>query len=399
MRFRDLIRLAFGSLRAHRLRTSLSMLGIGIGVSAVILLTSIGEGVHAFVLAEFSQFGTNLISVTPGRVRTHGASVGVFGSTRPLTLDDAEALQRVPYVTVSDPAVSGNAEVKAAGRSRRTTVSGVGPDFAQALHMRVAVGRFLPHDDAASPRAFAVLGAKLRRELFATANPLGSRIQVGRDRFRVIGVMAPKGEVLGFDMDDIVYVPTARAMELFNRDGLMEIHVVYRPDAPLAQVVAGIRRVLIARHGDEDFTVTPQQQMLTTLSRVLNVLTFAVAALGAISLVVGAIGILTIMIIAVTERTGEIGLLLALGARQRQILALFLGEAVLLAALGGAAGWVAGAGLARLLHAVLPALPVQTPWLYAVTAEAVAVAIGVLAGVAPARRAARLDPVAALRAE
>lgn len=399
MHFADLARLALGSLRAHGLRTALSMLGIAIGVTAVILLTSIGAGIHAFVLSEFTQFGTNLISVTPGRVRAHGGSVGVFGSTRPLTLEDAEALERVPYVSISDPSLSGNAEVKAAGRSRRTTVSGVGPDFQDTLRLHVAVGQFLPHDDPASARAFAVLGAKLRRELYGSANPLGSRIQVGRDRFRVIGVMAPKGEVLGFDLDDIVYIPAARAMELFNRDGLMEIHVVYQPDAPLDQVVAGIRRVLLVRHGDEDFTITPQQQMLETLSSVLNVLTFAVAALGGISLVVGGIGILTIMIIAVNERTGEIGLLLALGARQRQILTLFLAEAVLLAAVGGVAGWIIGAGVARGLHALVPALPVQTPWSYAVWAEIVAIVIGVLAGVAPARRAARLDPVAALRAE
>ena len=399
MRLADLARLAFGSLLAHRLRTGLSMLGIAIGVTAVILLTSIGEGVHAFVVSEFSQFGTNLIAITPGRVRAHGGSVGVFGSTRPLTLEDADALRHVRYVATVNPAVNGNAEVKAAGRSRRTTVSGVGPDFRETLRMQLATGQFLPHDDASSARAFAVLGAKLRRELYGSTDPLGSRIQVGRDRFRVIGVMAPKGEVLGFDMDDIVYIPAGRAMELFNRDGLMEIDVVYQTQAPLDEVVAGLRRVLLARHGDEDFTITPQQQMLATLNSVLSVLTFAVAALGGISLVVGGIGILTIMIIAVSERTGEIGLLLALGARQRQILALFLGEAVLLAAAGGVAGWVAGAAIARTLHALLPALPVQTPWSYALWAELVAVAIGVLAGVAPARRAARLDPVTALRAE
>jgi putative ABC transport system permease protein len=399
MEARDFIRLSLGSLIAHRLRSVLTALGIAVGIAAVILLTSIGEGIHAFVLSEFTQFGTNLIGVTPGRATTHGGSVGMFGSVLPLTLDDAEALERAPYVQVTDPSVSGNAEVKAGGKSRRTTVSGVGPDFTRSLRMQVALGTFLPHDDPRAARAFVVLGAKVRRELFGDANPLGSRIQVGGDRFRVIGVMEPKGEVLGFDMDDIVYIPAARALELFNREGLMEIHVVYDPAAPVAEVVAGIKRILIARHRTEDFTVTAQQQMLDTLSSVLNVLTFAVGALGGISLVVGGVGILTIMTISVSERTNEIGLLIALGARQGQILALFLGEAILLAALGGFAGLMMGAALARALHAVLPALPVHTPWSYALLAEVIAMAIGLLAGVLPARRAARLDPVEALRAE
>lgn len=399
MLLKDLMRLTAGALAAHRLRTLLTVLGIAVGVAAVILLTSIGEGLHRFVLAEFSQFGTNLIGINPGRALTHGTSVGIFGSVRPLTLEDAEALRRVPAVRMSVPMVQGNAEVKGNGRSRRSTVYGVGPDLPAAFHMEVAVGRFLPRDEPRAARAFVVLGAKVRRELFGTANPLGRRILVGGGRYRVVGVMAAKGTVLGIDLDDAVYIPAARAQELFNRDGLLEIDVVYDPGADPDRVVAGIRRVLKARHGREDFTVTPQQQMLDVLGSVLGVLTFAVGAIGGISLAVGGVGILTIMTIAVSERTGEIGLLRALGAPRRQVLLLFLGEAILLAALGGVAGLALGIGLAHLLHAVFAALPVHTPWAYAALAEAVAVAIGLAAGVLPARRAAGLDPVAALRAE
>jgi len=318
---------------------------------------------------------------------------------RPLSLDDAQALRQVPQVIASDPMVQGNAEVEALGRGRRVTVYGVGPAFSQALNIKVAVGSFLPPDDLRAPRAFAVLGAKARDELFGAANPLGALIRVGGQRYRVIGVMASKGQVLGFDLDDTVFIPAARGLELFNREGLMEIHVAHDPEANPEHVEAAIRRLLAARHGSEDFTVTPQKQQLAVLDSILGVLTFAVAALGSISLVVGGVGILTLMTISVSERTGEIGLLNALGARHHQIMALFLAEAAALAALGGAAGLALGLGLAQLLHVALPALPVRLAWDYILAAEVVAVGIGLAAGVAPARKAARLDPVEALRAE
>ena len=399
MRLPDLLRLSLGALTHHPGRSLLSALGIGVGVAAVILLTALGEGLHQFVLGEFTQFGTNLIGVSPGKTKTHGGSVGMFGSVRPLSLDDAQALRQVPQVIASDPMVQGNAEVEALGRGRRVTVYGVGPAFSQALNIKVAVGSFLPPDDLRAPRAFAVLGAKARDELFGAANPLGALIRVGGQRYRVIGVMASKGQVLGFDLDDTVFIPAARGLELFNREGLMEIHVAHDPEANPEHVEAAIRRLLAARHGSEDFTVTPQKQQLAVLDSILGVLTFAVAALGSISLVVGGVGILTLMTISVSERTGEIGLLNALGARHHQIMALFLAEAAALAALGGAAGLALGLGLAQLLHFALPALPVRLAWDYILAAEVVAVGIGLAAGVAPARKAARLDPVEALRAE
>jgi len=399
MRTADFVRITLGSLVSHRLRSLLTALGIAIGVAAVMLLTAIGEGLHRFVIAEFTQFGTNLISVTPGRITTHGASLGAVNTVRPLSIEDALALRRAPYVQVTDPAVQGNAEIEHAGKSRRVTLYGVGPDFVRALSMQVGSGEFLPHDDPRSARAFAVLGSKTARELFGDESPLGARIRIGGERYRVVGVMASKGQVLGFDLDDTVFIPVARALDMFNRESLMEIHVLYEPTAPLAEVEAGLKRILIARHGAEDFTVTPQQKMLEVFGTVLNAITFAVAAIGAISLVVGAVGILTILTIAVAERTGEIGLLRAVGATRRSILAIFLGEAALLAAIGGAAGLGLGWGIAGLLKLAFPALPVHTPWLYALAAEAMAIIVGLVAGVLPAYRAARLDPIEALRSE
>ncbi|MGD8429105.1 MAG: ABC transporter permease [Ectothiorhodospiraceae bacterium] len=395
----DVIRLTLRSVTAQRLRSGLTALGIAVGIAAVVLLTSIGEGVNRFVLSEFSQFGTTVIGVTPGRTTTHGGSVGVFGIVRPLTLDDALALRHLPYVEATQGLLQGNAEVESQERSRRTTVLGVGPDMPEIFSFDVAQGRFLPADNPTAPRPFAVLGDKVYRELFHGGSALGARIRIAGQRYRVLGVMEPKGQILGFDMDDTVYIPTARALELFNREGVMEIDVLYREGAPVERITGAIRKRLEARHGRLDFTITTQEQMLASLDSVLNVLTFAVGALGGISLFVGAVGILTIMTISVRERTAEIGLLRALGAKRRQILSLFLGEAVVLAGLGGTAGLVLGVGLAAVLHWAVPALPVHTPWQYAVAALLVATLIGLVAGVGPAHRAAAMDPVDALRAE
>ncbi len=395
----DLIRLTTSSFLAYRLRSFLTGLGIAIGITAVILLTSIGEGLHQFVLSEFSQFGTNIITVQPGKAQTQGTSVGVFGSVRQLTLDDAQALRHLPYVESVNPGLMGNAELRADGRTRRVTVFGEGREFASAFTMRVQSGGFWTDEDNEQARAQAVVGDKVRRELFPDKNPLGEYLRIGGQRYRVIGVMAPKGQILGLDMDDAVFVPAARAMELFNRSGLMEINVSYRPGVDADTVIKLITERMTARHGRDDFTVISQEQALEVLGSVLEVITFAVAALGGISLLVGAVGILTIMTMAVSERTAEIGLLRALGARKQQVLVLFLGEAILLSALGGLFGLLLGSGIAQGLHALFPALPVHTPWLYVVLAEVSAIVIGLAAGVAPALRAARLDPVEALHAE
>jgi putative ABC transport system permease protein len=395
----DFVKLTGTSLLAHKLRSFLTMLGISVGIAAVVLLTSIGEGVHKFVLSEFTQFGTTLVAINPGKTTTMGMSMGVFGTERPLSIEDAEALKRLSFAKSVVGFVQGNAEVEGNNRARRTMVFGTGHDFPEAFTMPVGAGRFLPEDDPIAPRAFAVLGYKVKQELFGNKNPLGERIRIGGNRYRIIGVMESKGQVLGFDLDDTVYIPLARGLELFNRDGLVEIDVMYREGTKVETVVEGIKRVLTARHGREDFTITTQQQMLDVMGDILNVLTFAVGAIGGISLVVGGIGIITIMTISVTERTTEIGLIRALGARQSQILYLFLGEAVVLSAIGGVAGLILGIGLAQFLNLVIPALPVHTPWTFVILAESIAIIIGLSAGVIPAQHAARLDPVEALRAE
>jgi putative ABC transport system permease protein len=396
----DAMHLALRAVTAQRLRSFLTLLGIAVGIASVILLTSIGEGIHRFVLAEFTQFGTNIASISPGKVKTSGpAPTGIPSSVRPLSLDDARALANLPHVTGMTATVWGNTEVGANGRVRRTTVNGVGADMARVYNIKVKTGQFLPADSLENARALVVLGSKLKSELFGSANPLGARVRVGNLQFRVIGVMEAKGQFLGVDLDDAAYIPTARALELYNRDGMMKIDLAYEEGVSATRVVAAVKSALVARHGREDFTITTQEDMLRTLSNILDILTMAVGALGSISLLVGGVGIVTIMTIAVSERTGEIGLMVALGAPRQTILALFLGEAVTLSAIGGVMGLALGFGLAQLIHLAVPALPVHTPMSFVLLAESIAVLIGLLAGVLPARSAARLDPVEALRAE
>lgn len=396
----DLIRLAAGALASHRLRSALSLLGIAIGIASVILLTSVGEGARRYILSQFSQFGTNILAIHPGKSKTAGIPGVLGGTTHHLTIDDAEALARIPGVERVVPAAFGIARVEGGERARNVGITGVTPDIAEVWKFRTRIGSFWPAGDPRRGAFLAVLGPKLARELFDDQNPLGRFVRIGGTRFRVVGVMEAKGQMLGFDLDDTVYVPVASTLRLFNMPELSEIDVSFASADLTDRVAADVRRVLTDRHGGtEDFTLTTQAAMLDVLGNVMQTVTAAVGAIAGISLLVGAIGILTMMWIAVGERTSEIGLVRALGASRGQVATVFLAEAAGLAALGGIAGVATGLGLAAALRLVVPGMPVETPAAFVVAALVTSLATGIVSGVLPARRAAGLNPIEALRSE
>jgi putative ABC transport system permease protein len=399
MNTRDLLRLAWGSVAAHRLRSRLTVLGIVIGIASVILLTSLGEGTRRAILSDFTQFGTNIMAINKGRRRTSGMP-GLGATIRKLTIEDAEALRRVRGVEKVLMGAYGSARVEFGERGRDVLVAGVTPEMPEMFRFPVRQGRFLPPGDPRRGTPLAVLGPRVKRELFGESNALGERVRIGGRRFVVIGVMEPKGQFLGLDMDDRVYIPVASAETLFHQDELSEIHILFSGQVPLERIKAGVRRVLMDRHdGEEDFTVTTQTEMLAVLDRILSAVTAAVTGIAAVSLLVGAIGILTMMWISVGERTSEIGLAKAIGAGSGQILRLFLAEAAILSLAGGGLGVAIGMGLGRTIRMLWPAFPFHTQPVFVGLALAVSLAVGLSSGVLPARRAAAMDPLEALRHE
>ncbi|MGB5832875.1 MAG: ABC transporter permease [Thiohalocapsa sp.] len=399
MTLRDFLFLSLNAVSAQPMRTFLTSLGIAVGIAAVVLLTAIGEGIRLFVLSEFTEFGTNVISITPGKTLTRGTAGGANASVRPLTLEDAHAVTRLAGVRAVVPIIRGSAQVKLGNRSRNSTIAGVGPDLPALWRVSVGKGRFLPAGNFESARPFVVLGRHLAQELFNDRNPLGQVVRVAGEPYRVIGVMASKGEMLGVDVDDTAFIPTGGAMAMFNRDGLMEIGVLFGTRVDEQKLGQRLRALLTKRHGNDDFTVATQDEMLNRLGSVLAIVTITIAGLGGISLVVGGVGIMTIMTISVSERTAEIGLMRAIGSKRRHILLLFLIEAIVLAGLGGTAGLLIGIGGAWALGLAIPYLPINISVSYAGAAVGLSVLIGLVAGVAPARNAAGMNPVEALRSE
>lgn len=394
----DLLRFVVGALRGYSVRTALMLLAMAIGVAAVVILTSLGEGARRFVVNEFTSLGTHLVIVLPGRSETTGGAPPLISETpRDLTIDDALALERQRAVRRIAPIAVGSVAVSWGGRDRESIIVGSTRAFLDIRRLTMAQGRFLPEGDPQRASPVCVLGAKVRNELFGAHKALGEWVRIGDRRFRVIGVLATEGRSIGIDIEEVVVIPVASALALLNTNSLFRILVEARTREDVPQVRKGIADIIRARHeGEDDVTVITQDAVLATFDRILRALTLTVAGIAAISLAVAGILIMNVMLVAVAQRTTEIGLLKALGASARSIQRMFVAEATILSLLGALLGFSIGEAGSWLVGRLYPVLPVGTPWWAVVAALAVALVTGVVFSLLPARRAARLDPVQAL---
>jgi putative ABC transport system permease protein len=398
MSIEDRLRFAFTALRGARMRTALMLLAMAIGVAAVVLLTALGEGARHYVVGQFSSLGTHLVIVFPGRNETTGNAPPMLNETpRDLTLDDALSLQRIHTIRHIAPVNIGSADIAYRNRDREAVIMGTTAAMQTIRSLKLTQGQFLPPMDTQRAVPLVVIGEVIRQELFGHQRALGEWVRIGDRRFRVIGVMSASGVSLGVDTDELVVIPVASAQQLFNTSNLFRIIIEARGRSTVEAAKTAVLQRLRERHdGEEDVTVITQDALLTTFDRIFTALTFTVAGIGAISLIVAGILIMNIMLVTVTQRTTEIGLLKAIGASSNQVMSLFLTEAILLSFLGALLGLLLGQGGSWLLDKIFPDLQFSAPLWALIAALGVALTTGVIFGVMPARRAARLDPVQAL---
>jgi len=399
VRTADLFRFAGRAATGNALRTLLLIVAMAIGVAAVVVLTALGDGARRYVLNQFSSIGSNLVIVLPGRSQTGGFNPGnaITSTPRDLTVDDAQALLRASTVRRVAPLAIGTSEISVGGKLREVMVAGTTAEFIDVRRLQMAQGRFLPVGDWRRGPSEAVIGARIRDELFGSASALGQLVRVGDRRFRVVGVLATTGQGLGMNTDELVIVPVSLAQAMFNSRTLFRILIEANSREAIEPAKVQATEIIKSRHeGELDVTLITQDAVLTTFDRLLGALTLGVAGIAAISLAVAGILVMNVMLVSVAQRTAEIGLLKALGATGATIRQAFLAEAAMLSLFGALFGVLlghAGAALIRQLYPVLPAFP---PAWAVFAGLGTALITGVLFGVLPARRAAALDPVQSL---
>ena len=399
MRLPDVLRFARDAATGYPMRTTLSVLAMSIGVAAVVILTALGDGARRYVVGQFSSIGTNLVIVLPGRSGTGGFNPANAITTTPrdLTVDDAAALRRASAVSRLAPLTVGTSEISFGGRLREIIVAGSTSDFIPIRNFELAQGRGLPEEDWNRGSSVAVIGSKIREELFGNEPAVGQLIRVGDRRLRIVGVLKPVGQGLGMNTDELVIVPVSLAQAMFNSNTLFRILVEAKSREAIPEAKEQVMDILKQRHrGEEDVTVITQDAVLATFDKLLGALTLGVAGIAAISLAVAGILVMNVMLVAVTQRTGEIGLLKALGATARTIRLAFLAEAAMLSTVGAVVGYLLGQLGAFGLRQAFPVFPAYPPDWAVIAGLSTALITGLLFGVMPARRAARLDPVQAL---
>ena len=399
MRAPDLIRFARDAATGNPLRTFLLVLAMAIGVAAVVVLTALGDGARRYVLNQFASIGSNLVIVLPGRSQTGGFNPGnaITSTPRDLTIDDAQALRRASAVHRVAPLTVGTSEISFGGKLREVMVAGTSAEFIEVRRLTLAQGRFLPQGDWRRGVSEAVIGAKIRNEMFAREEALGQMVRIGDRRFRIVGVLASTGQGLGMNTDELVIVPVSLAQAMFNSNTLFRILVEASSRDSIDQAKVQLAEIIQLRHeGEQDVTIITQDAVLATFDRLLGTMTIAVAGIAAISLAVAGILVMNVMLVSVTQRTTEIGLLKALGATGATIRNAFLTEAAMLSVTGALLGWVLGLAMAAIIRQLYPEFPAFPPDWAVLAGLGTALATGILFGVLPARQAARLDPVQSL---
>jgi putative ABC transport system permease protein len=387
-------RVAFDALRANRLRSLLTMLGVVIGVAAVVVLVAIGGGAKQLVEKEVEGLGSNLVLVTPGKLQ-----FGTQPPLSPLQLSDAQLLDRVLGRPEAVAVTIASAEtVRAGTHSYYATVQGTSENVTNVFNRPLSEGRYISKTDVDTARRVIVLGPEVANTLFPGADPIGRQVSLGGVQFRVIGLFVAKGSTFGVSEDTEVHIPVTAAQRLFGMQNITALATQADTPGDVDPTGAKIVAALKQKYRGQEFTAVSQTQILGTIGRILSLLTLVLAAIAGISLLVGGVGVSNIMLVSVRERTKEIGLRKALGARQRDVLAQFLLEAILLTSVGGVIGIGLGIATSLTLSAFTP-LPAVIAWWSIVLAFGVSVGVGVFFGVMPARRAGKLDPVVALRTE
>ena len=402
-------RVAFSAIRANKMRSVLTTLGIIIGVAAVIAVVSVVQGLQAMMNREFEGVGATYMVVVPDAQQGGPHGVMVARQVK-LTWEDGQAIrEQVPGIRMITPAVTGSEVVKYRDRSHRPGfIMGVNADYPEVNNHTVDRGRFISRIDLQHRRKVAVVGQRVVEELKLGEDPLGKEIYIGSTPAMVVGVMEERGQALGTDRDDLVFVPFDAAVSLFGRNAGDRIQLQLQAANPEAvdEIKDGIQRVLrkrhhIARGTSDDFQVVMQDEILSAVNRVLGGVTAVVGGVVSIALLVGGIGIMNIMLVSVTERTREIGVRKAVGARRQDILVQFLIEAVTLSLVGGGLGLAIGYGLGALVSAVIPGdfPPAYVPLWAVGLAFGFSAVVGIFFGIYPAGKASRLDPIDALRYE
>ena len=390
---------SYQALARHRLRSAMVLLAIGMGVSSVLLLTSIGEGARLFIEQEFSTLGAKMLVVLPGKKETTGSSPPLYGtSPRDLTIEDAQALKNIRTISHVAPIIAGTATVSNQSLSRDIIIIGTNREMFTVRNLSIKQGRMLPKNSETRATPVCILGAKLAKELFKKSSPLGQWLRIGEYKYRVIGLLKQRGESLGLDLRDMVIIPVRSAQMLFNSPALFRILVQLKQTKFETSTIVKINKTIAQRHeGEADITIISQDAMLSAFNKIIVAVTASIGAIAAISLIVAGILIMNVSYISVSQRREEIGLLKSLGASVREVRLIFIISSLVITSFGTLAGLILSYSIVFIIQTNFPSIPLAIPWWSTLAAIFMSFLMALLFSWLPANKAAAVDPILALR--